>query len=144
MRILLILLILFTFGGVVFGQEANKKPTSVPLISVDELKSQLAANQPVTLIDVRSAEGYAQSDRKIKGAIHVKLRRLRHRITMPPLKNVPRDQQVVTYCACPSEHSSIEAAQILLSSGFKNVKALKGGWVEWLKISGQVEPKRKG
>lgn len=144
MRILLILLILFTFGGVVFGQEANKKPASVPLISVDELKSQLAANQPVTLIDVRSAEGYAQSDRKIKGAIHVKLRRLRHRITMPPLKNVPRDQQVVTYCACPSEHSSIEAAQILLSSGFKNVKALKGGWVEWLKISGQVEPKRKG
>jgi rhodanese-related sulfurtransferase len=140
-KILFILLITFLMSSAVLAQ--TKTPT-VQLITVNELKSQLSANQAVTIIDVRSSEGYAQSDKRIKGAIHVKLRRLQSRIWMPPLKDVPRDQQVVTYCACPSEHSSIEAAQVLLSSGFKNVKALKGGWVEWLKISGQVESKPKG
>jgi 3-mercaptopyruvate sulfurtransferase SseA len=32
----------------------------------------------------------------------------------------------------------------MLENGFKNVRALKGGWNEWLKVSGQTETKQRG
>ena len=143
-----IMLILITagFGSVAGAQTANDIQSApvVQLITVAELKTKFSNNEPVTVIDVRAADSYANSDTRIKGAIHVKLRRLKSRLVFMPLKDVPRDREVVTYCACQGEHSSITAAQILLTSGFKRVRALKGGWHEWLKASGQVESKPKG
>jgi rhodanese-related sulfurtransferase len=123
---------------------SQPKPPAIELISVDDLKAKVARNEPVTIIDVRATDNYADSSTKIKGAIHVKLRKLKYRLGFPPLKNVPRDREVVTYCACPSEEASISAARVLLDSGFKRARALKGGWQEWLKASGPVESKPRG
>jgi rhodanese-related sulfurtransferase len=111
----------------------------VEFISAEELKTKLAKNEPVTIIDVRATSGLLDSDSKIKGAFHVKLRRLQSRLAFPPLKDVPRDREIVTYCACPNDESSIHAAEVLLAAGFKHVRALKGGWERWKKAKGQVE-----
>ncbi len=113
-------------------------------ITAEELKAKLARNEPVTIIDVRETSSFVGSDNKIKGAIHLKVRRLQYRLSFPPLKDVSRDSEVVTYCACPNDESSIQAAQILLQSGFKRVRILKGGWRMWLKVNGQLEQKPKG
>jgi rhodanese-related sulfurtransferase len=113
------------------------------LITADELKTKVARNEPLTIIDVRDTRSYAGSDSKIKGAMHVKLRRLQSRLSLQPLKSVPRDSEVVTYCACPGDESSLNAAQILLDAGFTRVRVLKGGWQMWLKVNGQVEPRPK-
>src|SRR2546421_178385 len=113
-------------------------------ITAEELKAKLARNEPVTIIDVRETSSFAGSDSKIRGAIHLKVRRLQYRLSFPPLKDVSRDSEVVTYCACPNDESSIQAAQILLQSGFKRVRILKGGWRMWLKVNGQLEQKPKG
>ena len=110
-------------------------------ITADELKTKLASNEPVTIIDVRSSEGYASSPTTIKGALHFKLRKLKSRLAFAPLKDLPRDREIVTYCACPKDQSSISAAQTLQSSGFKRVRVLQGGWHEWLRVSGPVQPK---
>jgi rhodanese-related sulfurtransferase len=123
---------------------AQQKAAAIETITAEELKAKLAGNQPVTIIDVRSSEGYASSSTTIKGALHFKLRRLKSRIAYPPLKDLPRDREIVTYCACPKDQSSISAAQVLQASGFKRVKVLQGGWHEWLRASGPVEPKAKG
>ena len=120
----------------------KKKEAGIDLITVDELKVKVAANEPVLIIDVRSSESYANSNSKIRGAIHVNVRKLKYRLGFAPLKDVPRDREVITYCACPSEESSILAAQVLLESGFKRVRALKGGWVQWQKASGPIEPRK--
>jgi len=117
------------------------KPTS--FITADELKAKLSKNEPVTIIDVRSANGLG-SEQKIKGAVHVKLRRLKYRLNLQPLKSVPRDRDVVTYCACPNDEASVRAAEILRESGFKRVHVLKGGWVVWKKANGQMEPMARG
>lgn len=117
------------------------KPPEVEKITVEELKTKIARNEPVTIIDVRATDPYIQSDSKIKGAIHLKSRRLQARLAFPPLKDVPRDRMVVTYCACPNEGTSIRAAQVLIANGFKRVRALKGGWDAWIKAGGQVESK---
>ena len=97
-----------------------------------------------TIIDVRATESYADSNRKIRGAIHVKLRRLKYRLAFEPLNKISRDSEVVTYCACPNDELSIQAAQMLQESGFKRARVLKGGSNAWLKLSGPVESIAKG
>ena len=119
---------------------AQKTP-EVVMITAEELKAKLANNEPVAIIDVRSSEGFAASSTTVKGSMHFKVRKLRGRLAYPPLKDLPRDREVVTYCACPKDESSIAAAQILQASGFQRVKVLQGGWTEWLRANGPVQPK---
>jgi rhodanese-related sulfurtransferase len=119
-------------------------PPQVQFVTAEELKSKLARNEPVTVLDVRSSSDFGGSENKIKGSIHVKLRKLHSRLALPPLKNVARDSEVVTYCACPNDEASIRAAQELMTAGFKRVRALKGGWVAWKKTNGQVETRPRG
>jgi rhodanese-related sulfurtransferase len=138
-RYLVVVCSLFLFCLLV----VNVQGQDISRISPAELKAKLAGNRPVTIIDVRSANAYVYSDQKIKGAIRVKLRRLKSRLALPPLKNIPRDREVITYCACLKEETSIRAAQVLLAAGFKHVRALKGGWDAWLKADGQLESKPK-
>jgi rhodanese-related sulfurtransferase len=118
--------------------------SNAELITAEELKAKLARNEPITIIDVRDTSSYVGSGSKIKGSIHLKLRRLHYRLSFPPLKNVPRDSEVVTYCACPHDEASFHAVQILSDAGFKRARVLKGGWQMWLKVNGQLESKPKG
>ncbi|HKG78965.1 MAG TPA: rhodanese-like domain-containing protein, partial [Pyrinomonadaceae bacterium] len=121
---------------------AQKTP-QIAMITAEELKAKLANNEPVTIIDVRSSEGFSASSTTVKGSIHFKVRKLRSRLAFPPLKDLRRDREIVTYCACPKDESSIAAAQILQASGFTRVKVLQGGWTEWLRANGPVQPKPK-
>ncbi len=117
---------------------AQKAPAT---ITAEELKAKLNNNEPVAIIDVRGSEGYANSKTTIKGSWHFKLRRLKDRFRFAPLKDLPKDREIVTYCACPHDESSIAAAQIFQEAGFTRVKVLQGGWTEWVKNNGQVQPK---
>ncbi len=121
----------------------NQKVVQPEFVTAEELKTKLSRSEPVTVIDVRSANGL-ESDNKIKGAFYVKLRRLKYRLGFPPLKDVPRDREVVTYCACPNDEASVRAAQILRDSGFKRVRVLKGGWLVWKRANGQMERMARG
>jgi rhodanese-related sulfurtransferase len=125
------------------GTLAQAKPAEVQFVTAEELKAKLSRNESVAIIDVRATSGLLESGNKIKGAVYVKLRRLKSRLGMPPLKDVPRNREVVTYCACPNDEASIRAAQLLLEAGFTRVRVLKGGWVTWRKVNGQVEPLAK-
>lgn len=114
-------------------------PPAIEFMSAGELKAKIAAGQPVTIVDVRDSNGYAGSPDKIKGAIHVRLRRLKQRLTQQPLSGLPRDQQVVTYCACPADEAGIRAAQVFVDAGFQRVRTLKGGWQAWREVGGPIE-----
>jgi rhodanese-related sulfurtransferase len=122
---------------------AQKAP-EVAFITAEELKTKMASNAPVTVLDFRGSEGYAASTTTIQGALHFNVRKLKHRLSFAPLKDLPRDREIVTYCACPKDQSSISAAQILQANGFTRVRVLQGGWQEWLKVNGPVQPKAKG
>ncbi len=139
--------VLAIFCCAVIGLCANYARVSsaaeVQFVSAEELKAKIAKNEPVAIIDVRATSGLAEADNKIKGAVYVKLRRLKSRLMMPPLKDVPRNREVVTDCACPNDEASIRAAEVLQSAGFSRVRVLKGGWVGWKKMKGQVEPLSK-
>jgi len=135
-----ILLLICLAASVAQGQTTATFET----ITAEELKTKIANNQPVTILDVRSSEGYANSSTTIKGSLHVRLRKLKTRLAFVPLKDLPKDREIVTYCACPKDQSSIAAAQILQASGFTRVRVLQGGWNEWLKANGPVDQKPRG
>jgi rhodanese-related sulfurtransferase len=122
-------------------QLAHAQKPSIPTITAEELKAKMSNNDAVTVIDVRGSEGYAASTTTIKGAFHLKVRRIKSRLKYAPLKDLPKDREIVTYCACPADESSISAAQTLQEAGFSRVRVLKGGWTEWLKAKGPVQPK---
>jgi rhodanese-related sulfurtransferase len=138
---------IYLFALLVLGLSAvtvqAQTPAQVDRITAEELKAKLAANQPLMIIDVRSPQGYAASTTTIKGAIHFKARKIQSRLKYAPLKDVPKDREIVTYCACPKDESSITAAQVLQANGFKRVRVLQGGWNEWLRVKGPVEPRMK-
>jgi len=127
-------------GPSTVSRVAQKAAAAAAFMSADQLKAKLARNEPVTIIDVRDTDSYLHNN-KIKGSIHVKLRRLSYRLTMAPLRNAPRDREIVTYCACSQDEASIRAAQILTDAGFTRVRVLQGGWQMWLRAKGQTEPR---
>lgn len=104
-------------------------------ITVNELKTKLANKESVIIIDIRGSD-YDASEKKIMGAIRIAPAELEAR-----LKELPRDKEIVTYCACSTDGGAIKARQTLLEHGFKNVRALKGGWNAWNAIGGPVETK---
>lgn len=130
-------------GAQASAQAKPEQPREIERITADELKTKLAKNEPVMIIDLRGVDSFVGSPSKVKGAVHMKARRLRYRLSFAPFKDLPRDREIVTYCACPSDEISVRAAHVLLDAGFKRVRALKGGWQAWIKAGGQVETKPK-
>ena len=119
------------------GQEQSAP--EVERVTVDDLKARIAKNEAIMIIDVRSQSSYLASDKKIKGAIRANPRKIKWR-----LRDVSPDKEITLYCSSPDEEMSARAAQILLDSGFRRVRVLKGGWSAWIRAGGQVESKPTG
>ncbi|HEY8410875.1 MAG TPA: rhodanese-like domain-containing protein [Pyrinomonadaceae bacterium] len=138
-RSIVVLLTVLVLGAIA-GQAQQP---AINMITAEELKTKMTNNQPVVIVDVRSAEGFANSTTTVKGSIHFKLRKLKYRLQYPPFKDLPRNAEIVTYCACPKDEASIAAAEVLQSSGFTRVRVLQGGWTEWLRVNGPVQPRAR-
>ena len=94
-------------------------------ITSDELKPLVDAGG-VVLIDVRSAEQYVAGH--IDKALHIPVPSIEGEVEF-----LPKDKLIVTYCTCPAEESSGQAASILQRKGI-NAKALKGGLDAWTSL----------
>ena len=70
-------------------QTGVPQEADIERISMEEFKALLAKGAPLTIIDVRGP-----SDSKIKGAISIPVYELESR-----LNEIPRDREIVTYCA---------------------------------------------
>ncbi len=108
---------------------------SVPRIAIDELKTLMARKQ-VVLVDVRDPMAFGQGH--IPGAVNVPFDFLPEYV-----EKWKQDKRlVVTYCACLNEGTAANAALDMNAFGLKNVKALLGGYNEWVKRGekiGEVE-----
>ena len=93
-------------------------------IAFDDFKQQLDAGQ-ITVIDVRGIDQFLASH--IPGALHIPVARIEGEIPY-----LPKGKTIVTYCTCPAEESSGQAAMILGHAGV-TAKALQGGFEEWTK-----------
>lgn len=100
-------------------------------ISVAEAKAAVAKGEAV-LVDVRGPDAYKMAH--IKGSIEHSLGRLEGN----DFKGLPKDKQIIAYCSCPAEQSSLRAVTLLGQGGFKNAKALVGGNAAWEASGGEM------
>ena len=107
-------------------------------ITPEALHALLRSKQPVLLFDVRLPLDLLAHSEIIPGAIRIAPEEVREN----PLL-IPRDQDSVVYCTCPSEEASRAVLHRALALGFSRVKFLKGGLEGWKAKGFPVEPYEK-
>jgi membrane protein DedA with SNARE-associated domain/rhodanese-related sulfurtransferase len=101
-------------------------------ITVTELRQKLDAGENPLIFDLR-ANPDGGEELIIPGAI---------RISMDELgksTEIPRDRDIIVYCACPNEVSAARVALKLRQKGFTRVRPLKGGIEAWRAHQVQVQ-----
>jgi rhodanese-related sulfurtransferase len=121
------------------GQSGTR---SAPGIAVVELRAFLAAGA-VLVIDVRGDAAYDTSH--IPGAVHVPFAEIARRAA--DIRSLAAGRLIVTYCSCPDDHASAEAASMLIAHGISNVRVLIGGYRAWVRAvsrwsAGSSDPAR--
>jgi rhodanese-related sulfurtransferase len=104
------------------------KPT-VPEIDVATLVDDLAAGKDAQIVDVREQDEWVAGH--MSGAIHIPLGHLASRTReLDPARPV--------VLVCRSGNRSASATDLLLRSGFRDVKNLVGGMIAWVRAGQPV------
>ena len=98
----------------------------VARITVDELKQLMDAGNEVMIVDLRGPVDRAADPYTIPGALQMAVEELEHRH-----HEIPRDRDVILFCACPNEVTSAQMAVLLKRRGVKRVRPLVGGVDSW-------------
>ena len=110
---------------------------NIPRISVEELKRQMDEGADMVVVDTLYPYWYRKGH--IKGAINFPWAEVLREPTV-----LPRNKLLVLYCDCPCEETSADVGEQLVRDwGYKNIKVLKGGWVEWVKLGYPTEKGEK-
>jgi membrane protein DedA with SNARE-associated domain/rhodanese-related sulfurtransferase len=98
----------------------------VARITVDELKQMMDAGCELMIVDLRGPVDRAADPYTIPGSLQIAVEELelRHH-------EIPRDRDVILYCACPNEVTSAKMAVLLKRRGIKRVRPLVGGVDSW-------------
>lgn len=62
-------------------------------VMVDEVKERMDRGEQFAFVDTRNAKAWAESDKKVAGAIRVPSDQL-----LQHLSEIPHDRTVITYC----------------------------------------------
>jgi membrane protein DedA with SNARE-associated domain/rhodanese-related sulfurtransferase len=103
-------------------------------ISVHELHRMMDAGTAPLVVDVRSNTSRSIEPRYIPGALHLPLQGFETHV-----QELPRDREIILYCACPNEASAAQVAKLLINAGFVRVRPLLGGLDAWIAAGLPVE-----
>jgi membrane protein DedA with SNARE-associated domain/rhodanese-related sulfurtransferase len=103
-------------------------------INVAELYEQMQGESAPVIVDVRSPTALGLERRRIPGALQLPVQDVeRH------ARSLPLDRDIILYCNCPNEASAAQAARLLISQGFRQVRPLRGGLDAWIAAGYAVE-----
>jgi membrane protein DedA with SNARE-associated domain/rhodanese-related sulfurtransferase len=94
-----------------------------------ELKQMIDAGQSVFIVDLRHPLDYLPDPRTLPGALQLTPDKL-----IAQADRIPRDQEIVLFCTCPSEATAARMALRLRGLGIRHVRPLRGGYDEWKKL----------
>lgn len=92
----------------------------------DELKRLMDDGREVLVVDLRGAMDHEADPHTIPGALRMTAEELEHRH-----HEIPRDQDVILFCACPNEVTAARMAMMLRKRGITKVRPLAGGIAGW-------------
>ncbi|MCZ7400441.1 MAG: rhodanese-like domain-containing protein [Candidatus Methanoperedens sp.] len=91
-------------------------------ITVQQAKEMIDSGD-VLILDVRTQEEYDAGHIRNSTLIPVQVLDKRW-------NELPRDKKILVYCR--SGHRSLQASEILVNNGFKEIYNMKGGIMEWI------------
>lgn len=104
-------------------------------ISAEQLHSLLTSDQKISIFDVRQPLDLLAYPELIPGAQRIPPQEV---LDKPSI--IPRDQDVVVYCTCPSDKTSRTVLRRTLTLGYSRIQLLRGGLAAWKAKGYSVEP----
>lgn len=115
------------------AQPAAANEANFPRISAEDLREKMKAGA-VTVIDVRPPLAY--EGEHIAGSLSMAVASVESSLDLLP---ADKSKEIVAYCTCPAEESSIAAGLILNKHGYNKVYALFGGLTAWRNLGYPIE-----
>jgi membrane protein DedA with SNARE-associated domain/rhodanese-related sulfurtransferase len=104
----------------------------VPRLTVQQVKERLSSGETPIFIDLRP-HGARQDVPSIPGSLLLSLEEL-----IAGHRDLPRNRDVIVYCACPKDAASVQAAWKLRERGLTRVWPLAGGIEAWHALSSEA------
>lgn len=112
--------------GFYFRRKSLKQEREGLRLSVAELSRCIQRGEKLSIVDLRHPLDVLAAPQLIPGATPVSPQDVQKSAA-----NIPRDRQVVLYCTCPNEETSLNAYRTMKDLGFRHVKVLTGGLPAW-------------
>src|SRR5271169_37367 len=121
--------------AVLWKKRRAERETEQHSITVEQLHSLLTSNQKVLLFGLRQPLDLLAHTEVIPGAQRIPPKEVFERPSL-----IPKEEDAVVYCTCPSEKTSRAIVHQALALHFARIKFLKGGLAAWKEQGYPVEP----
>jgi membrane protein DedA with SNARE-associated domain/rhodanese-related sulfurtransferase len=122
--------LLAAFAGYVlwkfYKRQRFLQKLKIARISPEELKAKMDAGEDVIIVDLRHALDFDAQPESIPGALHMDAAELEEAYEV-----IPRDREIVLFCACPNEVTAARLALLLRSKGITQIRPLAEGYEGW-------------
>jgi membrane protein DedA with SNARE-associated domain/rhodanese-related sulfurtransferase len=126
----LLVLVLAAFVGYIGWKYYNRRKflrkLRIARITPEELKGKIDAGEDVIIVDLRHALDFQAQPETIPGALHMDAAELEEAHDV-----IPRDREIVLFCACPNEVTAARLALLLRSKGITRIRPLAEGYEGW-------------
>lgn len=106
----------------------------VARITPAELKQLMDGGHRSVVVDLRGSLDHVADPYTIPGALRISAEELELRH-----QDIPRDQDVILFCACPNEATAARMALMLKRRGINRVRPLLGGIEAWRELAYPLE-----
>ena len=115
-----------TFSGNSTIARRFLRKLKIARITPEELKEKIDAGEDILIVDLRHALDFDANPETIPGALHVDAAELEEASEV-----IPRDREIVLFCACPNEVTAARLALLLRSKGITQIRPLAEGYEGW-------------
>lgn len=126
----LLVLLLAAFAGYILWKFYNRqkflRKLKIARITPEELKEKIDAGEDVLIVDLRHSLDFDANPKTIPGALHIDAADLEEAHEV-----IPRDREIVLFCACPNEVTAARLALQLRSKGITRIRPLAEGYEGW-------------
>jgi membrane protein DedA with SNARE-associated domain/rhodanese-related sulfurtransferase len=126
----LVVLLLAAFAGYVgwkfYHRRKFLRNLRISRITPEELKLKIDSGEDVIIVDLRHALDFEAQPETIPGSIHMDAAELEEAYEV-----IPRDREIVLFCACPNEVTAARLALLLRSKGITRIRPLAEGYEGW-------------
>ena len=126
----LLVILLAAFAGYILWKFYNRqkflRKLKIARITPEELKEKIDAGEDILIVDLRHALDFEANPETIPGALHIDAADLEEAYEV-----IPRDREIVLFCACPNEVTAARLALLLRSKGITRIRPLSEGYEGW-------------